>query len=78
MPSRFLQSLRAILIVLLQKALLALEIQPESYPTGTYDDLADLSDALTTVYQFLVTLVGQIRRIHYLLIGMYVLIRLSL
>ena len=72
MPGRFIRSLRVILVVLLQKALLALEIQPGSQSSDTYDDLVTLSDVLTTVYHFLVTLVGQIRRIHYLIIGTYI------
>ena len=71
MSGRFIRSLRIILVVLLQKALLALEVEPESQLSDSYDDLATLSDVLTTVYHFLVTLVGQIRRIHYLIIGTY-------
>ena len=72
-PSRFVWVCRAILAALLQKALIALEPRSTQLGenSGFYEELLALNKVLKTVYQFLNTLIGQVRRIHYLLLGMF-------
>ena len=70
MLSRFIHACWAIITVLLQRALLTLEVS-ETEVIMTQEALIQLCRAFRTVHTFLISLVCQLQRIHLLLVGAY-------
>ena len=73
---RFYRMIRVVLVVLLEKALTILKgAQNTSFTTVFREDLAELQSNLQTVYGFLTTLLHQIQRVHFLISGIYMIVR---